>query len=747
MSNISLKTIIKAVFMLALVGLVVWGMMALNQIASQKEVAAEKWVPDALTEEESRWDVVAENEQLKLSFDPAETTLLVEDKLHGTQWRSNPENAAKDSVAFGQNKSLIRSLLDITYVDNQSASYTVNSYMGSTKEGTYRYEYADNGVYVTFQFEKQEFEIPCFFGIEADRFVARVLGEKIVQHGPLRIANVSVLPFFGAGTREESGYMLVPDGSGAIIRFNNQKQIYQGYSQSMYGRNLTQNLQTNTQVTMDAMMPVFGIDKASGSMLGVITKGAGQSELRANVSGKITSVNNVYPMVYFIQSESNTLLSGSDNEEVAIMLSKQTKEFDYEVTYFLLEPEAGYAGMAQRYRQYLVEDTGMQAESAAVQKQINLDFIGGMKTRKTFLGVPYMAVEPLTTFSQMSQIALEVQQKSGNSVLVTMEDTLTGGSRSKMPTKISFASALGGSKGYKQMAQALEQAGIPFYSIYDTATLKSGGKGYSYLDAARNVSRSASQQYEYLLSSGVRKTGTPTIYLLTPSAAAEVTGKLVESAGKNGMTALGISGISNKMYGDYRADTVSPMETENYWVEALSNAAAKTDSLLLDGAFGYGLPFADVITNVPVYSSQFDVEDETVPFYQLVISGASELYGAPLNDCGNLREAFLKNVEYGVSPTFRLMAAPSATLQDTDYQRYFSLAYADWQDEILVMAEELSELDPGQRLVDHEKLGDNLYASTFADGSVVYVNYGSDAARVGKVTVPAMDFVREEAQQ
>lgn len=746
MKDISLKTIIKSIFLLALVGLVVWGISFLNQEASKVEEEAEKWVADAHTEADSKWELVAENDGFRLYFDPGTTQIRVQDKIHGTELRSNPENAEDDPVAFGQNKTLVRALLDVTYVDDQSASYTVNNFMGSTKEGTYRYEYADNGVYINFQFEKQEFEIPCFFGITDDAFVARILGEQIVQHGALRIANIALLPFFGSGSREEEGYLMVPDGSGALIRFNNQKQTYQGYNQSVYGRNLAQNVQNYTLLTQNAMMPVFGISREAGSVLGVITNGASMSAIRANVSGKIAAANHVYPVVSFIQSESNTLLSGSDNEEVSIMLSRQSKDFTYEVTYFLLAGNDGYVEMAERYRQYLAEN-GMIAGDESGQHTIGLDFIGGLKMRKTFLGVPYQAVEPLTTFEDVQRIALEVQQDTGSTLLVLMEDTLKGGSRSKMPVSISYASALGGKGDYQQMMDALEQAGIPFYPLYDTATLKTSGKGYSSLDAARNVSRSASRQYDYLLSSGVRETDEPAVYLLTPAAGEEVTGKLVADAQKKGITHLGITGITNKMYGDYRKVPISQLETEQAWISALENAAANTDSLLLDAVYGYGLAYADVISNVPVYSSQFDVEDETIPFYQLVMSGTAELYGTPMNDNGNLRHAFLRCVEYGVSPSFRLMAAAPATLQDTDYQHYFSTSYTDWKDVIGQMAAELTDASLGQRLVNHEKLDEGVYASVFADGSVVYVNYGSEAVRINGIQIPAMDFVREEAQK
>lgn len=173
--NISAKSVIKTIFLVIMVGLMVYGIAVLNQAASKTETAAEKWLATEHTEAESQWETVAENSKLKLSFDPALTQVMVEDKTTGAVYLSNPENAEKDTVAFGQNKSLIRSLLDVTYVDSQSASYTVNSFLGSTNEHTYSYKYADNGVYVNFQFEKMEFEIPCFFGITEDRFVASTL--------------------------------------------------------------------------------------------------------------------------------------------------------------------------------------------------------------------------------------------------------------------------------------------------------------------------------------------------------------------------------------------------------------------------------------------------------------------------------------------------------------------------------------------------------------------------------------------
>lgn len=45
------------------------------------------------------------------------------------------------------------------------------------------------------------------------------------------------------------------------------------------------------------------------------------------------------------------------------------------------------------------------------------------------------------------------------------------------------------------------------------------------------------------------------------------------------------------------------------------------NGILADSANAYALPYVSHITNVPLSSSHFDVFDEDIPFYQLVMHG------------------------------------------------------------------------------------------------------------------------------
>lgn len=739
------KILIQSILFLAVLGMFAGLLIYLNSSSGNTEEEVMDWKPEVASGYSENWETVAQNDGLELLFQPSTTQLIVRDKSTGTEWRSNPVDASEDTIAFGQNKTLVQSLLNIDYVNAQGNSYTMNSYQGSVQENTYTYTYQDNGVMVNWMFGNVGFEIPCYFGIDSDRFVARVLTDQIKQHGSMQISKVSLLPYFGAGSLEDEGYMVVPDGSGALINYNNQKQAYLSYSQTVYGRDLALNLQNSILATQYATMPIFGIRRNSDSLLAVITEGEYQAEVRAEVARKLTSNNTVYSSAIFIQSENNTLLANSSNEETVIMLSSQQMPSPYyEVSYFFLEKEAGYSEMAARYQQYLVEEKGMQL-AVATQKDMNLTFLGGVEVRKTFLGIPYRTVEPLTTFRQLQDTVLALQEASSGSFQISMMKLEKDGTESKMPTKLTYEGALGGENSYKRMTEALTAAGISFYPIYDPVTMSSSGHGYNTLKTARNVSRSVSPQYTYLLTSGSRDSGISPDYLISPKYVEGIVEKLLNSAEKKNIDNLGLTGITNKVYSDFRKDSTSRNQTGDYWETTLKKVSDSTNELLSVGAYAYAFPYVDVITEVPVFSSQYDIEDASIPFYEMVMSGYASLYGRPVNLSGNTKEMLLRSIEYGVSPSFLLMTADGEVLLDTDLANYYSIAYSDWADEIHDILTSLQELNGvlGQRIVGHRQLTDSVYATFYEDGTIVYVNYGNEAVTTENITVPAMGFVRK----
>ena len=85
--------------------------------------------------------------------------------------------------------------------------------------------------------------------------------------------------------------MLVPDGSGALIRFNNGKGRMAEYTQDIYGRDGAIAMKAQGPVVQTAALPVFGIQKNGQAFLAVIQEGDARARLHANVSGVTSEYN------------------------------------------------------------------------------------------------------------------------------------------------------------------------------------------------------------------------------------------------------------------------------------------------------------------------------------------------------------------------------------------------------------------------------------------------------------------------
>lgn len=106
--------------------------------------------------------------------------------------------------------------------------------------------------------------------------------------------------------------------------------------------------------------------------------------------------------------------------------------------------------MAGRYRRYLTEEMGMQEESPVPQKAVNLAFLGGVEVSETFLGIPYRTVRALTTFGELKDTVLALREETGNAFQVSMRYLDKGGTMNKIPTKLTYESALGGAERIQQ---------------------------------------------------------------------------------------------------------------------------------------------------------------------------------------------------------------------------------------------------------------------------------------------------------
>lgn len=731
----------------------------------------------------SGWTKAAESESLILHVNAANGELAVTDKSSGTVWSSNPAARESDELAKGVKKMDLGSQLLIDYIDDLGKPFQANSLTGSVNEIAPETRAVENGVEIVFQFPKAEISIPVRYTIDNDAFSAMIVTKEIKQGSKYKLVNISLLPFFGAGSLQDEGYLFVPDGSGALIHFNNGKSSYRSYNERVYGGEAALDLPTKAEMKQTVRLPVFGLQRGEQGFLAVIAQGEYQAGIIGDTSGKNNSYNNVYSYLNLTEIESNLLLEGTLNEkQVTRSSASMTGDIPFEVRYYFLngEQEASYVGMAKRYKSYLQENAGADAESQQAEQQgeaqqsteaaettkaqqqdqtrltaqaqsnnklpLLLDFIGGAKKRETFLGIPYSTVEPLSSFKDVSAATDELLAQGVGNLTIRMQGWNDGGAKSEVPVSLDAEGNLGGNKGLRKLGKELADQGVAFYPSINPVYLYESGNGFSkFSDTVRSISRAPAVKYEYRLSDRTKNKTAASWYLLKPSAAAEAIERYTASAMKKDFGAVSLEAIGSMVYSDFKKGSLSKNETGAVWQQTLKAAADKMDAVAFDKANAYALPYASMLTGVPLYSSGFDVTDETVPFYSIVTSGWIPSYSEPINLSSMPRDYMLKLIETGTYPAYQFIAGNSAQLTGTEFDWLYSGDYSLWQDAVVEQYGELGKAIQdyqGSAITDHKKLLDGVYETTFENGMRVIVNYNNSETVAAGKEIPANGYVK-----
>ena len=117
--------------------------------------------------------------------------------------------------------------------------------------------------------EVPAFNVSIVYKLDGNNLSVKVPFNEISYRLKYPITQLSVLPYFGAGGPEDTGYMLIPEGGGSIIKFNNGKVRQNGYYADCYGWDYAQERKAVITETR-AAYPVFGIAYEDSSVLSVI---------------------------------------------------------------------------------------------------------------------------------------------------------------------------------------------------------------------------------------------------------------------------------------------------------------------------------------------------------------------------------------------------------------------------------------------------------------------------------------------
>ncbi|MFE5320391.1 DUF5696 domain-containing protein [Paenibacillus sp. NPDC056579] len=684
---------------------------------------------------DANFKLAAQSDKLKLLVDSTTGHFQVEDKRNGEIWRSypNPDQWPQETIT-GTWRNNLRSPIMLEYID--AANFKSQPKMTSLLEDKGAVEGLQTtatGFKLTFNFKTSGFKIPVEVNVKDDYIETKIIDSGITE-GKLSLLNLKLYPMFGAEPSiGQDGYMVVPDGSGALIRFKqksiNDKSIYR---ENMYGSDIS--FYAERTARLNATFPVYGMKSGDKAFVAVLTGGEEYSKVFGSPSGAFGISNwMTSEWQYRIKFFQNTSRKGN-----AGFFTYSKERFTSEARstrYYLLEKDkADYVGMASKYREYLMKDQGLQQLKVTSNKiPMFLDIVGA-DIKKGMLWDKYLTG---TTTSEAMEMVKRLYGLGIENMSVNYLGWQKGG-YSSFGGLFPVDKRLGGNEGMKQFIQYAHTLNVPVFlgGNYTYNNNERDGFNPRY-DGMRNL---AGRLQEFEQFSNLEK-----ITLMSPEFSAQSLSKDLKEFKELGADGVHFEdGIGRFLNSDFNTRYPSTRtETMRTQQDMLKEAKETLGNVSVERANAYTLKN---ISHIHRFNDDFSYDlfiDEAIPFYQIAIHGLVTYSSNWANLRNQYKTEMLRSIEYGASPSFIFTNAPSEEMKGAYSVYYYSMNVHDWEstavEEYQRYNKALGDVQ-NKFITGHRTIAPNVKEVTYEGGKKVIINYNTTAYSDGKISVPAQDI-------
>lgn len=667
---------------------------------------------------------------MTLEIDPNHVAIRLTDP-NGNVWESTPAGYEEDEVANGESKMAMASLLQASYVNKTGNLTNINLYTESIKDGMYGYEKFEDGVRFDFYLQRISTYVPVTLTLTSKGLEASVITSEIYEGDEnFKLISISLLPFFGASTKEDEGYLLLPDGGGALVEYDSAKPGAVEYARPVYGEEPVTTKLTQPEEYQTVHLPVFGAKKNDQGYLAVLTEGASRGIIHARAGGGLSERFQSYPE--FLYRNYDLVLMEKKGQTVRVADPEHTDAEQYTVSYrFLSKEKANYMGMAEAYRSHL-QEMGMKKQEKT-SGDLFLSLVGGAKTTVNVMGFPARQVQKFTGFADAVSMAETLKEQGVDGLSLQYLYWQKGGDDTPILNKISPDSVLGGKKEFAALIDYCAKEGVALYPEVDPISIRRNSITYfGQSVGVKNVQKGAAKQYTYRLNDGGANTTLP-YYLLNHKKVQMVTESIRSSADSfENLKGIGGSVFGQLVYSDLGNKNIHRDEAEGLWAKALETLKGEGE-LLLSAPGAYALPYATALCDIPTESSGFEIETASVPFYALVVRGMMPVAGTNLNETSDPEGLLATCLSLGITPKFQTLAQNEGQVRKTALGEVYNGDFASWEEEMLTAADlsaGVMEATKDAVIVSYERSDDGLIRSEFENGVVVYVNNSSEAKTI-----------------
>lgn len=693
----------------------------------------------AVSQELNDHKLVAENENYALYMNEDYLSVIVLDKATGAYMESavSYDDGKNNDIWMGAMKSALVLNLIYSNVDTQQADL-INDDV--TKDITY----TDNGFTAKVYWTKYQLGMTLEVTLNEDGITARIPDESIVEDSDgYYIGSIAMYPYLGYSYLDsKEGYMFIPDGNGALIYLDDKEgRFNSGYNGVIYGTDpgfvdsevvrLWWDKYEMVNEANNILAPVFGMAHTSEGIayLAVVEEGDQRATIEASPNGVSIDYNRVFARFterrLYNQPTSNNGTSGSFK-----MVEADRSHSDLQIRYLFLNGEnANYCGMANAYRDYLL-DRGILTTLEDVYRT-RVDFLG-TERESWIIGTSSIV---MTTVEDIREIYEDLAQENVTNLFSVYKGWQKGGLYNVPITQYKADSDIGGTKELTELIKDADTRGIKMY-LYNDALRINPDEQNATFNVVKKINKRKLVEETY-------KDVYDEFMWLTPARTDTLLTKFVNSYTKKGVNNLAVGGISDTLYSYNYSGT---FYTRHQCAESYTDTVSKVDettNLVLEQPFAFLWNHTESFLDMPLYTSSYIFEDESVPFLSIVLKGIMPVYSEYVNFEANKQEFFMKLVETGTCPSFYITKESSSDLIYTNSSDIYSSEYDVYRDTIISYTKELEavhESTKGAYIVGHEIRENGVTVVTYDNGVKIYLNYSSETQSADGHTLEGMTY-------
>lgn len=653
------------------------------------------------------FEMVLDNNNYEMYLNPDGLAVRFVDKDTGFVWASDVINI-DDYELSGSWRRRILSSIYIDYIDEENRPQgTSLLHRRSSENPEVDYTISGNTIHFEVDFEEEEFYLEYSIELFEDGFDVFMDTEKVDEYGVNKITKVTFFEFLGSSYEDDiPGYMFVPSGNGALIRFTESSPVNSTYVARYYSQDKYREISSNdTMLNYPLYGSVYGVNE--NGFLAIIEEGSEYTQY--NYKPPTFQAEFHLASAIFLLRE-NYIQNVSGGNSVTIY-EKEMKDYNPHVSFhFLKDDQANYVGMANVFKDYLIDESILTTRTSG-ESSIHIDVLAKEYEQGLLFKNNYI----MTSTDALLEINEDLVQNGVDNIVYSMRGYNKGGYSDRSFDNYAFDRQVG-------RASDLRDLDVLFY--YDPIV--------HYTDSSV-IPRDTLQLINLTPAQVGIQRGDYFQYYVDIDAFAEEFPKAMDVLNDYGGVLLdGISNNINTKLGMSRKDIIAlydelvpepmPQIRPNYYM--WDNTSMYFQSVL--------------------YHNRSRFFTDSVPFEQIILSGYMPMYSQYLNFSPNINIDLLRLIDFGVYPAFLITDQPSHLLSKTMSSELYATYYSNLNNYIYATYDKISDAfmyTAGEEIVGREVIAQGVVKVTYSNDVIIYVNYSNDDFTTSdQVTIEALDY-------